>query len=132
MNLPLLIWHPEAIRAIEHNIFTPGNYFYNGVGHVTVKYWRSAGDRIRGNYGEGTGRTGSLQCRAMEIMHRKSHFLEAVILSCQAVMDYAARYAKLAQKMADQTSDPVRKQELASLYAAELQQSTGERCTELL
>ena len=30
---------PEAIRAIEHNIFTPGNYFYNGVGHVTVKYW---------------------------------------------------------------------------------------------
>ena len=21
-----------------HNIFTPGNYFYNGVGHVTVKY----------------------------------------------------------------------------------------------
>ena len=30
---------PEAIRGIEHNIFTPGNYFYNGVGHVTVKYW---------------------------------------------------------------------------------------------
>ena len=29
---------PEAIKAIEHNIFTPGNYFYNGVGHVTVKY----------------------------------------------------------------------------------------------
>ena len=22
---------PEAIKAIEHNIFTPGNYFYNGV-----------------------------------------------------------------------------------------------------
>ena len=21
---------PEAIKAIEHNIFTPGNYFYNG------------------------------------------------------------------------------------------------------
>ena len=29
---------PEAIKAIDHNIFTPGNYFYNGVGHVTVKY----------------------------------------------------------------------------------------------
>ena len=27
---------PETITAIEHNIFTPGNYFYNGVGHVTV------------------------------------------------------------------------------------------------
>ena len=29
---------PEARLAIEHNIFTPGNYFYNGVGHVTVNY----------------------------------------------------------------------------------------------
>ena len=84
---------PEAIKAIEHNIFTPGNYFYNGVGHVTVKYWDgcSVGD---GNYA------------------RKSHFLEAVILSCKAVIDYAGRYAKLAQEMAAQTSDPVRKQEL--------------------
>ena len=48
---------------------------------------------------------------------RKSHFLEAVLLSCQAVIDYAARYAKLAQEMADQTSDPVRKQELLIIAA---------------
>ena len=30
----------------------------------------------------------------------------AVILSCKAVIDYAGRYAKLAQEMAAQTSDP--------------------------
>ena len=30
---------PQAILSIEHNMFTPGNYFYNGVGHYTVKYW---------------------------------------------------------------------------------------------
>ena len=29
---------PEAIRAIDHSIFTPGNYFYNGIGHVSVQY----------------------------------------------------------------------------------------------
>ena len=29
---------PETLTAMEHNMFTPGNYFYNGVGHVTVKY----------------------------------------------------------------------------------------------
>ena len=29
---------PEARLAIEHNFFTVGNYFYNGVGHVTVDY----------------------------------------------------------------------------------------------
>ena len=62
---------------------------------------------------------------------RKSHFLEAVILSCKAVIDYAGRYAKLAQEMAAQTSDPVRKQELFC-YRRELQQGTGKGCTEFL
>ena len=102
---------PEAIKAIEHNIFTPGNYFYNGVGHVTVKYWEVLD----------TGFEGIMEKAQKELdgcsvgdgnYARKSHFLEAVILSCKAVIDYAGRYAKLAQEMAAQTSDPVRKQEL--------------------
>ncbi len=29
---------PETLTAMAHNVFTPGNYFYNGVGHITVKY----------------------------------------------------------------------------------------------
>ena len=29
---------PEARLAVDHNMFTPGNYFYNGVGHLTVDY----------------------------------------------------------------------------------------------
>ena len=29
---------PETLRAMRHNVFTPGNYFYNGVGHVCVQY----------------------------------------------------------------------------------------------
>ena len=102
---------PEAIKAIEHNIFTPGNYFYNGVGHVTVKYWEVLE----------TGFEGIMEKAQKELdgcsvgdgnYARKSHFLEAVILSCKAVIDYAGRYAILAQEMAAQTSDPVRKQEL--------------------
>ena len=102
---------PEAIKAIEHNIFTPGNYFYNGVGHVTVKYWEVLE----------TGFEGIMEKAQKELdgcsvgdgnYARKSHFLETVILSCKAVIDYAGRYAKLAQEMAAQTSDPVRKQEL--------------------
>ena len=102
---------PEAIKAIEHNIFTPGNYFYNGVGHVTVKYWEVLE----------TGFEGIMEKAQKELdgcsvgdgnYARKSHFLEALILSCKAVIDYAGRYAKLAQEMAAQTSDPVRKQEL--------------------
>ncbi len=29
---------PETLTAMAHNVFTPGNYFYNGVGHITVQY----------------------------------------------------------------------------------------------
>ena len=37
-DLATAYMEPETLLDIEHNIFTPGNYFYNGVGHVTVKY----------------------------------------------------------------------------------------------
>ena len=39
----------------------------------------------------------------------RSRFLEAVIMSCQAVIDYADRYAKLALEMAEKCTDPQRK-----------------------
>ncbi len=102
---------PEAIKAIEHNIFTPGNYFYNGVGHVTVKYWEVLEIGFEGIMEKAQKELD--RCSVGDGNYaRKSHFLEAVILSCKAVIDYAGRYAKLAQEMAAQTSDPVRKQEL--------------------
>ena len=43
---------------------------------------------------------------------KKIPLLNAVILSCQAVMEYAQRYAALAEKMAAECSDPVRRNEL--------------------
>ena len=102
---------PEAIKAIEHNIFTPGNYFYNGVGHVTVKYWEVLEIGFEGIMEKAQKELDG--CSVGDGNYaRKSHFLEAVILSCKAVIDYAGRYAKLAREMAAQTSDPVRKQEL--------------------
>ena len=102
---------PEAIKAIEHNIFTPGNYFYNGVGHVTVNYWEVLEIGFEGIMEKAQKELDG--CSVGDGNYaRKSHFLEAVILSCKAVIDYAGRYAKLAQEMAAQTSDPVRKQEL--------------------
>lgn len=102
---------PEAIKAIEHNIFTPGNYFYNGVGHVTVKYWEVLETGFEGIMEKAQKELDGC-CVGDGNYARKSHFLEAVILSCKAVIDYAGRYAKLAQEMAAQTSDPVRKKEL--------------------
>ena len=102
---------PEAIKAIEHNIFTPGNYFYNGVGHVTVKYEEVLAIGYEGIMAKAQAELDRCQVGDHDFA-RRSHFLSAVILSCQAVMEYAQRYAALAEKMAAECSDPVRRNEL--------------------
>ena len=102
---------PEAIKAIEHNIFTPGNYFYNGVGHVTVKYEEVLAIGYEGIIAKAQAELDKCQVGDGDYA-RKSHFLNAVILSCQAVIEYAERYAALAQEMAAQCQDPQRRSEL--------------------
>ena len=105
---------PEAIRAIEHNIFTPGNYFYNGVGHVTVKYEEVLAIGYKGIIDKAQAELDRCQVGDGTYV-KKSHFLKAVILSCQAVIEYAERYAELASQMAAECTDPVRKQELLQI-----------------
>ena len=102
---------PEAIRAIDHNIFTPGNYFYNGVGHVTVKYWEVLAIGYEGIMAKAQAELDHCNVGDGDYAER-SRFLEAVIMSCQAVIDYANRYAKLAFEMAEKCTDPQRKAEL--------------------
>ena len=105
---------PEAIRAIEHNIFTPGNYFYNGVGHVTVKYEEVLAIGFEGIIAKAQAELDKCQVGDGDYAKR-SRFLQAVILSCQAVIEYAGRYAALAEEMASRCSDPVRKKELLTI-----------------
>lgn len=105
---------PEAIKAIEHNIFTPGNYFYNGVGHVTVKYEEVLAIGYEGIMAKAQAELDRCQVGDGDYA-RRSRFLNAVILSCQAVMEYAQRYAALAEKMAAECSDPVRRNELEAI-----------------
>ena len=107
---------PEAIRAIDHNIFTPGNYFYNGVGHVTVKYWEVLEIGYEGIMAKAQAELDKCNVGDGDYAER-SRFLEAVIMSCQAVIDYADRYAKLALEMAEKEADPTRKKELEQIAA---------------
>lgn len=102
---------PEAKLAIEHNIFTPGNYFYNGIGHVTVDYGKVLAIGYEGIIAEAKEALHKLQVSDMDYAKR-SRFLEAVILSCEAVIAYAERYAKLAREEASKCKDSTRKAEL--------------------
>ncbi|MBQ3490500.1 MAG: glycyl radical protein [Clostridia bacterium] len=102
---------PEALTAIEHNIFTTGNYFYNGIGHVTVDYGKVLKIGYSGIIEEAKAALAKLNFGDGDYAKRH-HFLNAVIISCEAVIGYAKRYAKLADRMADGCQDFERKAEL--------------------
>ncbi|BCJ94612.1 glycyl radical enzyme [Anaerocolumna cellulosilytica] len=102
---------PETKLAMEHSIFTPGNYFYNGVGHVTVSYDKILAEGFEGIIAQAEKALSSLKVSDMDYAKRQS-FLDAVIKSCQAAIDYAGRYSLLALEEAKNCGDTVRKQEL--------------------
>ena len=103
---------PEAYEAfVEHSVFTPGNYFYNGIGHVCVDYGKVMKIGYRGIISEAENALKKLDITDGDYVAR-SNFLYAVIESCQAVIDYARRYSVLARDMAAKESNPQRKREL--------------------
>lgn len=105
---------PETLRAMEHNFFTPGNYFYNGVGHITVQYDKVLAIGFEGIKQEAEEEL-SKCCFGDENYASKSTFLKAVLISCDAVIGYAGRYAALAEKMAREEKDAARKKELLTI-----------------
>ncbi len=107
---------PEALAAIEHNIFTPGNYFYNGIGHVTVDYAKVLKIGFKGIAEEARAAMAKLKVSDQDYAKRQQ-FLEAVIISCDAVCNYASRYAVLAKQEAAACTDETRKAELLQIAA---------------
>lgn len=107
---------PEALRAIAHNMFTPGNYFYNGVGHVTVQYWKVLKAGFAGIRKEAQKELAGCGFGDADFAS-KTTFLEAVIISCDAVIGYSRRYAGLAEEMAAKETNGTRREELLTIAA---------------
>lgn len=105
---------PETKLAMEHNIFTPGNYFYNGVGHVTVSYEKVLAVGYEGIIKEAKAALEQIKVSDMDYVRRHA-FLKAVILSCEGAILYARRYAALALEAADNCQDAARKAELQQI-----------------
>jgi len=102
--------------AMEHNIFTPGNYFYNGIGHVTVDYGKVLKIGFSGIRKEAEEALSKLTVCNPEYSE-KSAFLCAVIESMDSAVMYAHRYADLAEKMASECNIEERKCELYTISA---------------
>ena len=105
---------PETLTAMKHNIFTPGNYFYNGIGHFTVKYEEVLEIGFAGIRDRAAAQLAECGLGDPDYASRVS-FLEAVILSCEAASEYGRRYSVLARELAGRETDPARRAELTRI-----------------
>jgi homoserine dehydrogenase len=106
---------PEAYNAFtKHAVFTPGNYFYNGIGHVCVDYGKVLKIGYRGIITETQAAMDRLDVADPDYISRMN-FLTAVIESCEAVIEYARRYSRLARDMAKVEKCKYRRAELEKI-----------------
>ncbi len=104
----------EALLAIEHNIFTVGNYFYNGIGHVTVDYDLVLKIGFGGIIKRVRDQIAKLKVCDPEYATKRA-FLNSVVESLEGAIDFAKRYSALAEQSAITCSDPERKAELLKI-----------------
>ncbi len=95
----------------KHGMYTPGNYFYNGIGHVNVNYGEVLKIGYRGIIEKAQKELEGLQVYCPEYV-RRHNFLTAVIESCEAAIAYSKRYAALAREEAQKARSETRRAEL--------------------
>ncbi len=105
---------PETLTAIEHNLFTVGNYFYNGIGHVSVDYAKVLKIGFKGIYAYAKSERDKCHVYDKDYTSRY-YFLTSVMESCEAAMLFAKRYSAAALEMAQKCSDSHRRNELLKI-----------------
>lgn len=101
-------------ESMASGVFTVGNYFYGGVGHVSVDYGKILKIGFRGIINLVTRQLEDLD-RSEPGYIKKEQFYNAVIISYQAAIKFAHRYAQEASRLAQLESNPTRKRELEQI-----------------
>ncbi|MBP3039893.1 glycyl radical protein [Bacillaceae bacterium Marseille-Q3522] len=105
---------PETKAAMNAGVFTVGNYYFNGVGHISVDYEKVLTKGFNGILAEVEAARAAADKTDPDFI-KKSHFLDAVTITSKAVIAFANRFADLARSIASQTSDIKRKEELLQI-----------------
>ncbi len=105
---------PETLMAIKHNMFTPGNYFYNGIGHVTVNYAEVLAIGFSGIIEKVEKEMATMRVTDANYC-KKNVFLQSVLISLKAAIRYAERYSALAKELAAKEGDAARRAELEKI-----------------
>ncbi|UMZ73449.1 glycyl radical protein [Natranaerofaba carboxydovora] len=101
----------EAEQAQDAGVFTVGNYFFGGVGHTTVDYEEVLTYGFKGIIEKAKTEKDNLNVAKPEDIE-KEHFLNAVIITLKAAINFAKRFSKEAKKLAKECEDKTRKDEL--------------------
>ncbi|WPC75814.1 glycyl radical diol dehydratase GrpM [Vibrio porteresiae] len=105
---------PETHDAMNSGVFTVGNYFFGGIGHVCVDYGKILKVGFSGVIDEVNLALANLD-RTKPDYIKKEQFYHAVIISYQAAIKFAHRYADEAERLAQIEANPHRKGELEQI-----------------
>jgi formate C-acetyltransferase len=105
---------PAARDAQAAGVFTVGNYFFNGVGHISVDYAKVLNHGLNSVLAEAEAEMAMLDVTNPEHLKTR-HFLRAVVIANTAVIHFAERFAVEAERLASVEGDPVREAELKEI-----------------
>lgn len=104
----------DALTAQAAGVFTVGNYYFNGVGHISVDYAKVLAEGLNGIIAEAEAELAKLDLADPADL-KKMHFLNAVISSNKAVINFAGRFAAEAKRLAAKEQNAQRKAELQEI-----------------
>ena len=104
----------ECKDCQDYAVFNVGNYFFGGVGHSVVYYERVMKDGFRGIIRDTVEAMEKLD-RTKPDYIKKEQFYRALIITFNAAINHAHRYAKKAEELARQETNPTRKAELLQI-----------------
>jgi len=104
----------EALDAMDAGVYTVGNYYFNGVGHVCVSYDEVLAEGFNGIIEKAEAAKKELSFGNPDDTEKR-HFLDSVIITAEAVIEFANRFAEKAENLAEKTSDTKRKEELLEI-----------------
>ena len=103
-----------CLDAQANGVFTVGNYYFNGVGHVCVDYGKVLRIGFGGIIQEAEAAKAKLTGNDPEDI-KKTNFYDAVVITYKAAIAYAHRYADLADQLAAKETNATRKAELTQI-----------------
>lgn len=105
---------PECLTCQDNAVFNVGNYLYAGVGHSVVYYEKVLKIGFAGIIKEVVEAMAKVDNNKPEAI-KQNQFYKSLLITYTAAINHAHRYAKKAEEMAAQETNPKRKAELMQI-----------------